>query len=298
MKHLHGLLTKTPKPRLLHWGLKSISWMSDWLLDSIINGLYACITQCFIIVSSADQNPFLRDMIMHWFRSITIKLCNHSKRKRTGLVLKRKMPIKTNIMVTVVGGSIQTKPRPYASLLLKYQQDSEWTLLQSQTDKIKMCALGHRWQICSEIWKWHKCWESHTLIPRINYNFLTSYRGLKVPTLHCTWTSLRDQTITDFHSQACKHTIKPSSSFPALLCQCQQSGRQCYSRTQTLILTQGSEQTPNPKYSTSVCNSSHTICATGMNHTSNHAAFWGEVCYYLDLWFSHCVQNNWVKNIP
>lgn len=159
MKHLHGLLTKTPKPRLLHWGSESISWMSDWSLDSIINGLYACITQCFIIVSSADQNPFLRDMIMHWFRSITIKLCNHSKRKRTGLVLKRKMPVKTNIMVTVVGGSIQAKPRPYASLLLKYQQDSEWT---PKLTRLNCVRLGTD----DEIRKWHKCRESHIMIPR------------------------------------------------------------------------------------------------------------------------------------
>lgn len=174
-------------------------------------------------------------MIMHWFRSITIKLCHHSKRKGTGLLLKWKMSVKTNIMVTVVGRSIQNTPQPYASLLLKYQQDSGWTLLQSQSDMAKMYVGTDAH--CSLL---NKCWESHLMIPRINYNFLTSYRGLKVPTLHCTWTSLGDQTITDFHSQACKHTIKPSSSFPDLLCQCQQSGRHCYSRTQTLILAQES----------------------------------------------------------
>lgn len=49
------------------------------------------------------------------------------------------MSVKTNIMVTVVGGSIQNKPQPYASLLLKYQRGSGWTLLQSHSDKTKMC---------------------------------------------------------------------------------------------------------------------------------------------------------------
>jgi len=50
------------------------------------------------------------------------------------------MSVKTNIMVTVVGGRIQSTPQPYASLLLKYQQGSGWTLLQSQSGMAMICG--------------------------------------------------------------------------------------------------------------------------------------------------------------
>lgn len=238
-------------------------------------------------------------MIMHWFRSITIKLCNHSKRKRTGLVLKRKMPVKTNIMVKVVGGSIQTKPRPYASLLLKYQQDSGWSLLQSQTDKTKMCAFGHRWRICGEILKWHKCWESPACFPGSTTTFWHHTECSKFP--HCT---AREQA----------SGTRPLQTFTLSHVNTQSSPPQVFQPFFVSVNNQGDNVTPEHKrLSLHKILNRPLILSTQLQRVTHPTLFVLRVWMILQimlLFFRrgvlllckgsdfHIVRKKWVKNIP